>query len=947
MKTMDAAALAPSVLWVLSVLSALSEAGEPPKPKPPVEISLSTQAKWNAFTAAEALETKSPIAVSIKLKNNTAEKQDLRCTIEVKDYWGKPVQKATAKPVAIDPNGTAEVKDAASFVPPGLGAFDVTAKVTGTAAAEKLMTAIVVPNPRPGLRPESFFASNTGAGGHSDFHQRIGLRVYRQHFADMWQGLAEESKKQRPPNAPVRFDFDEMDKYVMEAQRHGISIVGIVGYANPEWARSPEAQRLRMYGPPRDLDEFIRTTVPVVDRYRQIRYWEFWNEPWIYGWTWAGSSAEYRRFQRGWAEAARQVRPDLQLIVGHSASFFVDNITPDPACFRGLVVAVSNHPYKEGERNNLRRGSQVRYTDYGVREAIRHGINLHFITENGTEVAGLGEAGRDHPLNAVKLVVMHAMLALTGEYQMNVQEGIGWGLDQMRGSAAYAVMTHRLEDRVPVADIWPAHPLIWGALFANPEHADPSLPRASEFNARWKVPGRPGDASKVAVLWCNTGPDEDHLDKAGTLTLSPAGDLAAFDLMGNPTGARRRDALTIPFTEYPVYVTSDKLTVKQMYELIRDAKIEDLTPVNLYAYSLTKPLDQKPDLVVRIQNQMNRPLACTLRLKLPDGWRTEERRQDVTLEPAELSEVTFHLQSAQPNATNLYPITLSADTDAGRTRRDQVIQVAYAPSRTIAMTGKLDDWKDIVPVTVDSDWFAASENWTQLVLNPNLPRPKAVADKARIVARGYTAWDKDHFYVAFAVQEPDLKQNAGKPYRDTKYTSCEPDGIGFPFYSGDAVQFAFGIRERAEDDYRKPGDPWYWKGCFRDTDYQYIAYTSEKGPKLIRLAKPGIPYRVGFQTETQPGQGPVEGAKILINRVGDTSFYEISLPRAELALLEPEEQSAIRFGFVLSNDEGVGAAGRLQWSQAAGVFDYWFNNGSYQPTWESFWAAQTRWGLGK
>ncbi len=940
------AASVPSVLWVLSVLlvlSALSEAGEP-KPKPPVEISLSTQAKWNAFTAAEVLESKSPIAVSAKLKNNTATKQDLRCTIEVKDYWGKPVQKAAAKAISIDPNATAEIKDAASFVPPGLGAFDVTVRAAGTAEAERLMTAIVVPDPRPGLRPESFFASNTGAGGHSDFHQRIGLRVYRQHFADMWSCLAEDSRRPRPPNAPIHFNFDEMDKYVMEAQRHGISIVGIVGYANPEWARTPEAQRLHMYGPPRDLDEFIRATVPVVDRYRQIRYWEFRNEPWIYGWTWAGSSADYRRIQRGWAEAARAVRPDLQLIVGHSASFFVDNITPDPASFRGLIVAVRNHQYKEGERPNQRRGSHVRYTDYGVQEAIRNGIRLHFITENGTEVAG---TDRDNPLNAVKIVLIHAMLALTGEYQMNIQEGIGWGLDQMRGSAAYAVMTHFLEDRVPVADIWPAHPLIWGALFANPEHADASLPRADVLNARWKVPGRQGDATKVAVLWANTGPDEDHLDKSGTLTLSPAGDLAAFDLMGNPTGTRRRDSLTVPFTEYPIYLTSDKLTTKQMAEQIRDAKIGGLTPVNLSACSLTRPLDQKPDLVVRVQNQMNKPLEATLRLTLPRGWRTEERRQTVALKPAELADVTFHLKAAAPNDSNLYPITIEASTDAGRARREQVIQVAYAPSRTVAMTGKLDDWKDAIPVTVDSDWFAASENWTQLVLNPNLPRPKAVADKARVVARCYTAWDKDNFYVAFAVQEPGLKQKAGEPYRETKYTTGDPDGIGFPLYSGDAIEFAFGIRERAEDDYRKPDDPWYWTGCIRDTDYQYIAYTSAKGPKLIRLAKPGIPYRVGFQTETPSGQGPVEGAKIRIDRIGETSLYEISLPRAELALLKPEEQSQIRFGFVLSNDEGVGTAGRLQWSQAAGVFDYWFNNGSYQPTWESFWAAQTRWGLGK
>jgi hypothetical protein len=575
------------------------------------------------------------------------------------------------------------------------------------------------------------------------------------------------------------------------------------------------------------------------------------------------------------------------------------------------------------------------------------GIGMHFITENGTEVGGWGEGMRDHRMNAPKIVAMHVMLALTNQYQMNIQEGIGWGLDQMKGSAAYAVMASFLEDRVPVADIWPAHPLIWGAIFANPDEAVPSLPRASEINARWKVPGRPGDKTKVAVVWSYAGPDADHLDEKATLTLSPADDLKAFDLMGNPVGKARRRSLAIPFSQYPVYLTSEKLSVKEMHERIRDAEIEDATPVNLYAFSFTKPIEEKPDLVVRIHNQLNRELACRLRLKLPSGWRTEAKSQTVSLRPAELAEVTFPLAECSTNPTSLYPITIEADTEAGRTSRTQIVQVAYAPNKTIALNGKLDDWKGVVPVTIDSDWLGTSENWAQLALNPNLPRPTRLLGKPKVVARAYTAWDKDNFYVAFAIKEPSLKQDAGKPYRDTKYTTCAPDGIGFPLYSGDAVQFAFGINERAADDYRKPDDPWYWKGCFRDTDYQYIVYTSEKGPQLIRLHKPGIPYRIGFQTETQPGQGPVEGAKVLIYREGDVTLYEASIPRSELALLKPETQSQIRFGFLLSNDEGVGHAGRLQWSQAAGVFDYWFNNGSYQPTWESFWAAQTRWGFGK
>ncbi len=47
----------------------------------------------------------------------------------------------------------------------------------------------------------------------------------------------------------------------------------------------------------------------------------------------------------------------------------------------------------------------------------------------------------------------------------------------------------------------------------------------------------------------------------------------------------------------------------------------------------------------------------------------------------------------------------------------------------------------------------------------------------------------------------------------------------------------------------------------------------------------------------------------------------------------------------VSSPSGVEGVGRLPWSQAAGVFDYWLNNGSYMPTWEPFWPCQTSWGI--
>src|SRR5262249_15147117 len=162
-----------------------------------------------------------------------------------------------------------------------------------------------------------------------------------------------------------RFDFTAQEQRLAELHRHDVSVLGIVGYAQPEWARSDAAQRRRVYGPPRDLDEFVRATVPVVAHFGDIAVWELWNEPWVQGWTWASDAAEFRRLMRRWLDAVRAVRPDVVIIGGSSASYVADHLAPFPAAWRGLD-GDSNHPYKDVALPSLRSGAELRYIDYGV-----------------------------------------------------------------------------------------------------------------------------------------------------------------------------------------------------------------------------------------------------------------------------------------------------------------------------------------------------------------------------------------------------------------------------------------------------------------------------------------------------------------------------------------------------------------------------------------------------
>ena len=935
----------PAQFWQVALLivvfggSTLVGLSQPARPEaPPVTVALSSEAEWNLYLAAETVDLGAPMVLHFRFTNTRDEAQQFTYAYTVTDYWGREINAGQSGTITVRAKG--EALDKRLFRPKWCGAYDVAATVAAkpagsppsapAAMSEAQATIGIVPGPQPGLRPESFFASNTGDKGHNEFCRRIGLKVFRQHWADEWQCLADESRRERPAEAPLVFDFTRQDEYYRLARASDLSILGIVGYANPDWARTAEARELGMYGPPRDFDEFLRATIPCVGHYRDIRYWEFWNEPWIYGWTWAAPGSEYRRLQKMWCEAAKRARPDIRIIVGHSASFLVDHIQPDPSCYQGLVDATSNHPYKEGGEPSWRRGSQLRYTDYGVQEGERMGLHQHFLTENGTEVPG----ERDHPLNAAKIPPLHALGAMAGIYQANVQEGIGWGTDQMKGAVAYGVMTHFLEDRALLADVWPAHPLIWGGIFGNPKLADNTVERAEVIDARWGVKGRDDDNAKVALLWCYTGPDDRHLDRQGTITITPAADLRGYSLMGEPKGARVGDAFTIALNQYPIYLVSEQLSLQDMLKAIREARMEHVTPVNLSMFSFTRPVAEAPPLVVRVQNQLNRPVTGALRVKLPIGWEAQTNPVSFALGPAEIAAVEVPLSKTVANEFNQYPITVVAETDAGKTFRTQIVSAAYATRRKVTVDGSLDDWQGAVGAAIDSNQLASLEDYTYYLLHPNQPRPEGPDASKHVLAKCYTAWDDDSFYVAFRVYEPGLSQQS----------NSDTANHILPWYSGDCIEFALGLNERAADDYHPPSDPYYWKGMFRDTDYQYLLMQGTDGPALIRLHRPGMPYRVPFQTEAIEGCGPVPGARVAIKRNEGTkeTLYECALPLAELDLLRPAERDAMRFGYIVCNDEGVG---RLQWSEAAGVYDYWLNNGSFMPTWESFWACQTRWGI--
>jgi hypothetical protein len=877
--------------------------------------------------------------------------------------------------------------------------------------------------PWPGFRPDSFFGSNVPLqeGEKLQLLENVGLKVQRTHFAPNVVARSINWPKEFPAGQAVPLDFESVDTAWKTMRAHGLWILPIAGNALTGagvFDRTALADQLGMYGPPGDKDRFINTWKTILKHYPEITTFEFWNEPWIFGWTWASTPDVYRDLQRDWCKMALAINPHYRLLAGNSVAFVRDELEPFPDSWEGLIDGITNHPYADGVvERNFRSGDVFRPIDETRLTARDLGLPYAYLTEGGTayKSSAFDPEPYDNNENAQKLVQYYVFTALAGLFMGNAQIEIGYGPGWTRSNTAFAVLTHFLEDRVPLVDIWPRQELIWGGIFANHKFATKaieSLPRGSELKARWKVsvpPERDQDETKVAVIWGLTGRSAQWLDSHGELVIADASDLHAYNMMGEeiaPSGGR----LILPLSANPVYVTSDFLDLLTFRDRIQHACIRRLTPINFYPFSLPAPADEEQDLTVRMQNQVNRRLSGTLFLRARGTTKVNSVR--FSIGPGELADIPIRWPSVPVRADNRYPVRITAyldnaercdadsagtmerclaceadsvgtaerclaceadsagtaerclpsprnnpehETNAGDSfppiSQEQTIAVARFEKRTIHLTGKISDWSDLTPVTVDSSWLQQGVTGAASLQNPN-QETKPDQD-GNISGDVYTAYDDDSVYIGAAVHEDDFHCSAGLPFAATTengtvilpYLQGVPNGLHFATECGSVFQFSFGFRDRVPNAGRQIDDPWAWKGVFYDTDYSYVAHFSAQGAQLIRVWGPDTGRRNGYQTESVPEIGPIPGALILISRNDKTklTLYEIKIPRRQLALFDPDS-GRCRFGFVIYSGE-LNNGVQLAWSDVAGVFDYWKTPGSFPPTWRSHRACQTFFGI--
>ena len=882
------------------------------------------------------------------------EGQQADVTLTAVDLWGKPAWNTTVKM-----SGPTPVRLPG---PAALGYYYVTANLGSQHAVIDLG---IVPVQAKGQRRDSFFASNTSnikTGMEADFLRRLGMRVQRVHFQPDITGAPDV------PGGALPLDFAAQDAAMADILSRDQWVLPIAGYAfqGPgKVLKSPLAHDLGMHGPPRDSAEFVATWEQILRHYPDVTTFEFWNEPWIFGWTWADTPAEYRRFQKEWCEMALRVNPQLRLIAGNSSMFCEDHIDHDPASWKGLLQGTTHHPYSGPGEENMRSGSQVRAIDQGMVVTRRMGLPYYYLTEGGTEVLTPkknGDAlwaetqGKNNNGNAAKIVQYTVHTALTGCFQSNAQWNIGYGPAWTRANVTYAVMTSLLEDRPIVADIWPHHPLIWGAVFAHPRHVDTAvkaLPRAGELAVRWDVPvpaERATDSTKVAVVWSNTGSSNQQLDQAGTLTIREPGDITALDCTGRPI-PNHGAVLSVPFGFTPVYLLSDRLSVVQLRERIATAELSNVTPVTAYAQPLAAPADTAQQVTVRIENQLNRDLEVTVSLAM-GGKASPGVLQKLVA--GRLSEVRVPWSPHTIRSDNQYAVEVVITTPAGTVKRQQVLQVARFVQRALPTDGTLTGLDSLPAVILDSDRLKRGADLSQYLLNPHLEKPVGNAEAPRSVVRMWTGYDATKIYVVAAVNEATYANSAGplahpgrmKNKVELPYRTGMPDGLNHILYTGDSLMLSFGFRDRVPGWGRQMDDAWTWKGHFYDSDDHFVAHGSSLGDQLIRLWGPDTSRRTGYQTDVVPGIGPVAGGTVVIRRdeAKQLTVYALTLPRAQVRLFDPAAGSC-RFTFALPQDKPVNVGRTLEFAEVAGVFDYWSSHGSFSPSWDTFLPCQVQFGI--
>ncbi len=249
-----------------------------------------------------------------------------------------------------------------------------------------------------------------------------------------------------------------------------------------------------------------------------------------------------------------------------------------------------------------------------------------------------------------------------------------------------------------------------------------------------------------------------------SMTVAADARYGLYDFYGNPVEAKD-GKIVIPLDARGFYLCGDGKpgSAAALVAAIRAGRIDGLAPVTLQLIDATAPVGDKPGFTLVLTNVLNRPVQAKLTATV-EGL-TVTLPASVALKPGERVELPIQVSGGAARPDNRYAARIVADFAAdGVVAHEEDLRVNQIAKRTIAIDGKLDDWKDVLPQPVE---FSGQQTLT-LTEKAWLPFMAADETVKKGMAVAWLAHDADNFY--FAARINDTTPHPGMPrFADKKH----------------------------------------------------------------------------------------------------------------------------------------------------------------------------------
>ena len=237
-----------------------------------------------------------------------------------------------------------------------------------------------------------------------------------------------------------------------------------------------------------------------------------------------------------------------------------------------------------------------------------------------------------------------------------------------------------------------------------------------------------------------------------TLSLGDAqGKFILCDFYGNPI-AGKEGKIIVPLDGRGFFLRTDGSAgsfAALVEEVKTKSRVEGIAPLATKAHDMTARIEQHPVLRLNLTNVLNRPVAGTLQVKL-GSLTLDAPEQRISFKANETKDVLIKVAGGAASPNNSYRLSMAFDGGAdGKVFHDEDMHCNVIARRTIAVDGKLDDWKDVVPQNVAargvSEPTVTEAAW--------FPFVKFDASVSKGFANGYLASDEQYFYFAAKVAD--------------------------------------------------------------------------------------------------------------------------------------------------------------------------------------------------